>query len=316
MKIFGSRFAVLQVIAALLFSTFAATSASAQFVGVQYGPKAFSWAPAGTNVLAFGMDKMDMTIGLNGAILSAINIKSTSYTLTYGRYFALGGKSAQFSVSVPFVDIGTGVVTTCCGTCPALSANGITDPYLQFSVALIGGESLSPREFVQKEPGFVLSFMAGARVPLGKYNSASPINVASNRFEYRFGLPMSYTWGTPGQQTAVEFTPVVYFFQENDDPFGARLLELDPVIQLEAHVSKDFGKGFWGALNAVHVRGGATSTDGLHANNDLAYSSVGFSLGGRLSRQIGFSVTASRRLSSKSDLDDGNFFRLGLNYTF
>lgn len=288
----------------------------AQFVGVQYGPRAFSTAPSGTQAVSLTYDEMDLGIGVNGILLSRINNKAVSAYATYLRYFSLKGKTASLQFSLPYVDIKSNVETTCCGTHEGLSGSGITDPYMQFNVALIGGESLSPREFFQTEPGFVMSLHTGVRFPVGEYDVNQPLNIGANRFEVRVGFPMSYTWGTPTKQTSLEFVPLVYGFEDNADPFGADNLSQDPVIQFEAHITHDFLPALWGALNANYVIGGETETDGVLGNNALDYKSVGLTVGGRLSKTMGYTLTYGRRLDSKNTTDDGNLLRLGLTYTF
>jgi hypothetical protein len=78
----------------------------------------------------------------------------------------------------------------------------------------------------------------------------------------------------------------------------------------------DFSPAFFGSLNVAQVWGGGTTTDGVTNFNGVNYSSIGFTLGGRLSRQIGYGAFIARRLSSKSDLDSGYVIRLSLNYSF
>jgi hypothetical protein len=288
----------------------------AQFLGVQYGPRAFANAPIGTQALDMKADYMDVSIDVGGRFLSSIDNTSKAVYLSYTRYFELFGKTASVLGAIPLVDIESTIQTTCCGDFDGLSTSGLTDPFIQFNVGLVGQKAMELKEFYSTEPGFAMSLHTGMRLPLGKYDSDSPLNVGANRFEYRVGLPMSYTWGTPTRQTAFEISPIVYFFQANSDPFGAFRLTQEPALQIEAHIVHDFLPALWGSLNALRVWGGETKTDGVKGNNSLDYTSVGFSIGGRLSRHLGYSMSYGERFNSKNDQDNGGLMRAGLTYTF
>lgn len=293
-----------------------ALPASAQFLGVQYGPRAFSAAPEGTQALTLTFDKMDIGIGVNGSVLSSINNTANTTTLSYSRYFDLFGKTASLTAAVPFVNIRSELVTTCCGVIPGISESGVSDPYVQFNLPLIGGEIMSPKEFFTTEPGFSLTLHSGLRVPLGDYDPASPINSGANRYEFRVGLPMNYTWGTPTKQTTLEFVPVAYFYSDNDQAFGGGTMSQDTAYQFELHITHDFSPAFWGAINMMHLAGGETTTNGVADNNALNYTSSGVSVGGRLSKSLSYTISYGHRLSSKNASDDGNLAHIALSYIF
>lgn len=292
------------------------STAFAQWTGVQYGPRAFSDAPVGTQAVALTYDRTSIGLGLSPDLPLSVDTVSNSLYLSYTRYFDLGGKSASILISVPYVSIESTINTGCCGSFPGLSTDGITDPYIAFNYPLIGGNTKSPQEFFLTEPGFAMSLHTAMRIPLGKYDSSSPINVGTNRFEFRLGLPMSNTWGTPTKQTSIELIPVVYLFEDNDDPFGASNISQDPAYQLEFHLTHDFSPAFWGSLNALHVWGGETTTDGVAAGNDFDYWGASVTLGARFSRSLSATVTYGGPISTDLPDADGNQFKIGLTYTF
>jgi hypothetical protein len=290
--------------------------ASAQFVGVQYGPRAFASAPPGTQALDLKYDRMSIGIGVDGTLLTGIKNESNALYLSYTRYFRLWGKSASFLIALPYVDVASSVSTTCCGTFPGLSTSGLSDPFLQFNMPLVGGEALSLEEFFTTEPGLNVTLHTGLRPPTGKYDASSPLNAGANRFEFRIGLPVSYTWRTPTKQTSLEVVPNLYFFEDNDDPFGAGTIAQDPAFQMEFHVTRDFSKAVWGAINLIYVTGGATESDGVPGMNSLNYTGTGVSLGMRLSRSLSGSVSYGIPLETKHASRDGNQVRAGFTYTF
>ncbi|TNF77520.1 MAG: transporter [Acidobacteria bacterium] len=304
---------VVAVVAAIFFMV--PGESAAQFVGVQYGPRAFSNAPKGTNALDLKVDLMDMGIDLDGRLLQGLDNSSKALYLSYTNYFGLFGKTASVLFALPLVEIETELETSQ-GTFPGLSASGLTDPFLQFNIGLVGNESMGLEEFFATEPGFGMTLHTGVRLPFGEYDADSPLNPGANRFEFRFGFPMSYTWGTPTQQTSLELSPILYFFEDNDRPFGAARVSQNEALQIEAHLVHDFVPAFWGALNAMRVWGGATETDGIKGDNALRYASIGASLGGRLFKKLSYSFHYGFRFDSKDEADDGSLIRVGLTYTF
>ena len=291
-------------------------SASAQFTGVQYGARGFSQAPPGIQALALTYDRTSIGIGINPDTRTSIDTISESVFLSYTRYFELGGNTASILISIPHVSLESSISTECCGTFPGLSADGITDPFIMFNYMLIGGEAKELQEFFQSEPGFQMSLHTGIRVPLGEYDSSSPLNVGANRFEFRLGLPMSYTWGTPTKQTSVEFAPVLYAFGDNDDPFGGGEVSQDEAFQLEFHLTRDFSQAIWGSLNLIHVWGAETITNGVPGNNDLEYTGAGITFGMRFSASSSISATYGAPLDVKLGNADGSQFKLGYTFTF
>jgi hypothetical protein len=313
---FPLRHLSVSLVVAVLLLLAVSSPACAQFVGVQYGPRAFSTAPTGTQALDIKYDRMSIGLGVDGTLLTGIKNESNALYLSYTRYFSLWGKSASFLVALPYVDIASSVSTTCCGSFPALSTSGLSDPFLQFNVPLVGGEAMSPQEFFTTEPGLNVTLHTGLRPPVGEYDSSSPLNSGANRFVFRIGLPVSHTWGTPTKQTSLEFFPTIYFFEDNDDPFGAGRVAQDLAFQMEFHVTHDFSPKFVAAWNIMHVTGGETESDGVPGKNSLNYTGTSVSLGVRLSKFLSGSVSYGIPLKTKHASRDGSQMRVGLTYVF
>jgi hypothetical protein len=312
------RYSLITVLGIALILLAMPTTLLAQFLGVQYGPRAFAHAPVGTRAIDMKVDYMEVNINIDidGSVLSGIDNTSKAVYVSYVQYFEFFGKTASVLGAIPLVDIKSTIATNCCGSFPGLSVRGLTDPFVQFNIGLIGQQAMDAKEFFTTEPGFAMTLHTGVRLPFGKYDSNSPLNPGSNRFEYRMGLPMSYTWGTPTKQTSIELSPVFYFFDANSKPFGASRLSQDPALQIEAHIVHDFSPAFWASFNALRVRGGKTTKDGVKSDNPLDYAGVGFSFGGRLSRNWGYSFSYGQRYNSKNEEDDGGLIRAGMTFTF
>jgi hypothetical protein len=289
----------------------------------QYGIRSFAIAPEGLNVVSLMWEHQDVSLDATGSILfKDADVKINALSLTYSRYFALFGKTAQVNIALPYVFIDAATGTTF--TRPPLQGQrleadpeGLADPYAHFAVALIGGQSVSAEEFAGHEPGFALHGLVAVRPPLGKYSADLAMNAGQNRWEFRVGLPMTQQWGKPGYQTSLEFIPVVAFYTDNDDPFGSDRMEQDSLVHLEAHAIRDIIPGLLAVgLDANYVFGGKTSIDGVASDNKQNYWTMGVGASGRLSRAIGWTAIYSRAVSATDALDNSNWFRVILNYSF
>lgn len=289
----------------------------------QYGPRAFVIAPEGLNVAAAIWEHQAVSLDPTGSILFVdAEVKIDVLNLTYIRYFDLFGKTAQVNLALPyvFIDAETGFIFTrppLEGLTLEASPDGFADPYAHCSVALIGGRSVAGEAFAEHEAGFALHGLVALRAPVGTYSGDLALNAGQNRWELRVGLPVTQQWGKPGYQTTLEFTPVAAFFTDNDDPFGTDLMRQEPLVHLEAHVTRDFVPGLLTAgLDANYVFGGETTLDDIASDNEQSYWTMGLNVGGRLSREVGWSAIYARSVSATDALDEANWFRVILNYSF
>jgi hypothetical protein len=288
----------------------------------QYGVRSFAIAPEGLNIAAVLWEHQGLSLDPGSILFKDADIRIDSISLNYSHYFGLFGKTAQVSVGVPYVFIDASTGTTfskppLAGLRLEAEPDGVADPYAHLAVALIGGESVSAAAFAEYEAGFVLHGLAAIRPPIGTYSNDVALNAGQNRWEFRLGLPVTQQWGKLGRQTTVEFTPVVAFYTDNDDPFGADRLEQDPLVHLEAHVIRDFIPGLLAlGLDANYVFGGETTIDGIAQDNEQEYWTIGLGARGQFSRTIGWGAIYSRALSATDALHDSDWFRLILNYSF
>jgi hypothetical protein len=69
---------------------------------------------------------------------------------------------------------------------------------------------------------------------------------------------VSKAWGP----VILELIPAITFFTNNDDFFGGKTLEQDPIYSLQGHLIHEFSPALWAAFNAVYYVGGRTTIDG------------------------------------------------------
>lgn len=189
------------------------------------------------------------------------------------------------------------------------------DSVLQMDMGLLGRTLAAPTD-ERSASGFSLNGMVAVRPPIAHYAPQARVDQGQNRWEVRVGLPVVQQWGDAGSMTTLKLAPGVAFYSDNDDPFGADKLEQDPLLQFEAHLTRDLLRGFLSlGLDFNYVRGGKTQIDGIEQDSQN-YRTVGVNASGKLSRKIGWSLRYSRSRSDEQELDEADWYRLNLNYSF
>lgn len=290
------------------------------------GPKSYLLAPVGLNAVTFIYLDMASTMNFAGNILIPnAEIESDVGVVSYVHFFSVGSRFAQIWVNGIWGTV-RGEVTVGEGAPPILpfplgatvkipSESGLADPYVAMRVGLVGAPALGLEEFMQYEQGFQMHALFGAYVPVGDYDGERPLNLGTNRWGLRFGVPMVLPIGNPARQFNWEIVPSVVFFTDNTDPYRADLREQDPLGMVESHLSRNFTKRFWGSLDLRYQYGGETATDGVSDDNRLGQLGGGVSLGYAFTRF--FSCYGSYgEIVARNDDSEGDMIRARCTLSF
>jgi len=175
---------------------------------------------------------------------------------------------------------------------------------LQLGVNIIGPKAITNfPEVIRYQPGFSVDLIGSLAVPLGEYDSSSPINIGQNRWYGRVGAPVVWQIGAwvPGKRTTFEFVPAVWFFSPNNNFMGQKM-ETKPMYQLEAHLTHDFMEKFWGSLDAISYSGGQATVDGVEGS-ELNNVGVGGTLGYQISDNIQMNISYSSSVNDSQPTD-------------
>jgi hypothetical protein len=249
------------------------------------GPRVHLPAPAGMNALS--LTYMDLASNMNftqDILIEDAAIESDVTALNYNRFFSLGGRFAEIWVA-PIWGTVRGSIQVGDDPPPIIpfppgaslevpSVSGLADPYVALKVGLLGAPALPPEQFIQHKQSFQIHALVGAFLPLGKYDGDRLLNLGTNRWTFRLGLPI----GNPAKQTYWEIVPSINLFTDNDDPFGADRREQDLLGVLETHLSHNFTKELWGSADLRYQHGGETTTDGVPDDNRLNQFGGGLTL--------------------------------------
>jgi len=197
------------------------------------------------------------------------------------------------------------------------NSSGYGDPMVEVGYNLIGPKAIRTiPDLLRYEPGFSVDLIMDLAFPIGEYDSQQTLNLGQNRWYGRVGTPIVCQLGpwVPGRRTTLEVLPSVWLFGDNTDYDSGKTLSTDPMLQVEAHLTRDFTEHFWGSLDTTWMTGGESSVNGV-AGESLNNVGVGFTLGYQINDNL--SLTAGY-MSTVNDSDptdvrmDG--FRLSLTY--
>ena len=257
--------AVLAVIALLFVAT--------QTHAGEIEPRSYVNTPVGVNFLLAGYSYSDG--GLSTTASSPIkdaHLKIQYGVLAYARALDVWGKSGKIDVIVPYSHLSGNAMVA--GQPRERNISGFTDPRLRFSVNLYGAPALSLPEFSNYEQDLIIGTSIQVSAPLGQYDKDKLVNLGNNRWFVKPDIGISKAWGA----LVVELSAGVFFFSNNDDFFGGKTLEQDPVYTTQIHVTYNLGHGIWAALSVTNDYGGRTTVDGVHSDDLQNNSRVGATL--------------------------------------
>ena len=291
----------------------------AQVEAQMEGPRVYLLAPVDMNVLVGTYMDMSGNLNFSGTILvKDADISADISVLTYMRYFSIGNHFAQLWVAPVWGKVG-GSLGLDGGIGPESinipSISGFADPYVAMLIGLVGAPALKMSEFVRYRQVFQLHALVSAYLPVGDYDSSRPLNLGTNRWAVRLGLPMVVPFGAPLRSTWLEIIPSINFFTDNKDPFGADVREQDNLFSLESHLSHNFTARFWGSVDFRYQNGGETTTDGLPDDNRMNQFGAGVSLGYSITPAWTLQTTYGEIIAENNDARGRNL-RLRLSYVF
>ncbi len=280
------------------------------------GARAYWKALAGTNVVGFQylpFNAVTSSESFDPAhyLFPESDVEGNLFLLNYSRHLTLFGRTASLSAFL----IGGNLDVEFFGGTPGVGArqstHGFGDPSAQLTFNLIGAPSLPSFYHVSKyEPKAVLDISVLGAFPIGEYNDSSFVNMGLNRWWGRVALPFTYYFGpyVPGYRTSVEIVPSAFLFGPNDNFVGSELKN-DPLLQLEAHVTRDFTSMFFGSVDLLYRHGALSTIDGTEAEEKLDALAVGFTLDFQATDNFGVRFSYQSLVAGDSDID-GDMFRI------
>ena len=281
----------LPAVIALLFVT-------AQAHAGEIEPRAYVNTPVGVNFLLTGYCYTDG--GLSTVASSPIKdaqLKMHTGLLAYARALDVWGKSGKIDVILPYSGLsGSAKVGP---QTRERNVSGLNDPRLRFSVNLYGAPALSLEDFSNYQQDLIFGASIQVSAPLGQYDEDKLVNLGNNRWFAKPDIGISKVWGP----LALELSMGVYFFSNNDEFFGGKTLEQDPVYSPQVHVTYNFGNGIWAALSSTYDYGGRTRMDGVRSDDLQSNSRLGATLALPVNRNNSIKLYSSTSIHTTSGSD-------------
>lgn len=265
-------------------------------------PRAYSNVPVGVNFLIAGYVRSDGGFATDPTlVLEDADLSSDAMVLAWARGIDVLGRSGKVDLVLPFAHLrGTAGYA---GERVERDISGAGDPRLRFSVNLYGAPALSVAEIASWRQELIVGWSVQVSAPLGQYDPDRLVNIGSNRWMARTELGMSQAVG----RWTLELAGAVALFEDNDDFFGGRTREQEPVYSLQGGVVYGLPRGAWVALNGTWYTGGRTRVDGERRNDLQENSLVAFTLALPLGRRDSVKFHASTGVATRIGSDADTF---------
>lgn len=290
----GRATACVRALAALGTLVLAATSAHAQ----DLEPRTYSNAPVGLNFLIVGYAHSEGGLSTDPALpIEDAELRLDTGILAYAQSLDWWGKPGKFDVVTAYSDLSGSALVA--GEPITRAVDGFSDPRFRLSVILYGAPALSLQEFAGYKQDTLIGASVQVSVPVGQYDPSRAVNLGTNRWSVKPEVGVSKALGS----LTLELTGSVTFYSTNDDYFGGKIRQQDPLYSTQAHVIYSFGRGIWAALNATYYWGGRTTIDGVAGDTRLGNSRVGATLTLPVNRLHSIKLYASTGVSTRTGTD-------------
>lgn len=261
-------------------------------------PRAYVNTPIGVNFLVAGYAYTDGGLSTDASSpLQDAQLTIDTEAFAYAHTIDVMGKSAKFDMILGHSSLeGTALFA---GQSRARKVNGLNDPRFRFSMNFYGAPALSLEDFRNYHQDLIIGASLQVSPPLGQYDHDRLVNLGNNRWYFKPDIGISKAWGP----LVVELSNGVYLFTDNDDYFGGKRLEQDPVYASQLHVTYNFSHGIWFALSGTSERGGRTTVNDVTNDDEQDNSRLGATLAMSLDKNNSLKLYASNSLHTNVGTD-------------
>ena len=267
-------------------------------------PRAYVITPVHWNAAIVGYNFNDGSIFF-GSLLPITDASGQYHVSTLSYYHALNffGRSANFTATLPYI-VGNfqGEVK---GSSQQVYRSGMADSVFRFSVNLIGGPAMAPKEFVKWRQKTIVGASIQVIAPTGQYYSSHLVNPGNNRWAFKPELGISqrwHNWILDGYAGVWLFTDNTNYLTGSGFSKKQNTLTQSPIGSVELHLSYDVKPRLWASIDGNYWYGGGTSLNGVTKIGSLQANSR---IGGTIS------IPFTKHQSVKFSYSDGELARIG-----
>ena len=263
-------------------------------------PGAYWPIPRGTNIVTtvYSFNVGDVAFDPSAPIDEA---RATIHTtaVAFARAFAFAGQSANASVMVPI--IAGHLEGLYFGEPAEVDRLGMGDPRFKVAVNLVGAPTMRPADFAKYRMRTLLGVSLNVAPPLGQYKPTQLINVGTNRWSFKPEVGLVHGF----RRWLIEAMVGVWVFTDNDEFYGGRTREQDPITVAQVHVTYRFHGGMWLAGDANFYAGGRTTVGGVESLDLQRNSRIGAT----------FSKAFTRHHAVRASVSRGAYTTVGADFT-
>lgn len=271
-------------------------------------PRSYTNIPVGLNFLVAGYGYTEGSVLSDPSIpVEDADLRVHSSLLSYARSLDFWGRSGKVDVIVPYASAdGSGSFM---GEKRQRDISGFADPRFRVSVNLYGAEAMSLKEYADYQQDVILGASLQVAPPLGQYDADKLLNIGTNRWAFRPEIGLSKAWN----QLITELAVGAYLYTDNDDFFGGKHREQDPIYSVKTHLIYSLRNGIWASLDGTYYWGGRTTVDGVRGDDLQENTRVGVTLALPVNRQNSIKLYASTGVSTRFG-DDFDLIGVGWQY--
>lgn len=266
-------------------------------------PRFYTNLPVDLNFFVLGYGRSQGGVLVDPAIaLENADIEIDGPFVGYARSMRLGNRSGKFDAGIGNVCLDGSADAD--GERASRHVCGWTDARVRLTINLVGAPPLKTQEFSAYRQNLVVGMSLALSAPVGDYDSDKLVNIGTNRWAARFEIGASKAW----QRWLLELSLASTLFENNDDFFGGRVRNQDPMHAVQLHLVRGLASGAWLSLGSTWYRGGETETDGLDNGNLQSNSRFGVTLSVPLKprHSLKFNVSTGVQTRTGSDFDSAS----------
>src|SRR5271154_3164044 len=290
----------LRVVSTLLASIVGAVP---QLSAQDLAPRAYVITAVHSNAITITWAFYDGGLNFNGTI-PVTNATGTYYVSIFSYYHSLNffGRSANITASLPYgVGIFQGDVAQ---QSRSVYRSGLLDSSFRFSVNLIGGPAMQPKEYAKWKQKRLLGVSLKMVAPTGQYSGTKLVNWGNNRWAFKPEVGYSERWG----HWVLDGYAGVWIYTRNPASFDGPIVAPQtqaPIGSFEGHLSYEFKPRLWFSLDGNFWAGGVTSLSGVqNVQTKQTASRIG----------VTAAIPLNKHQSIKASYSDGTYVRFGGDY--
>ena len=261
-------------------------------------PRAYANAPVGLNFLIAGYAYSTGGVAFDPSVpLENGRARVHAFPLAYVRSLDVFGNAGSIGLVLPVAQLSGSATLN--GVEAAREISGIADPAIRLTVNFYGAPAMNLEQFRAYRQDLIVGASLTATAPLGQYDPNRVANLGTNRWSAKPELGLSQALGP----WTVELSAGATYFTKNDDFLQGNVREQDPLYSAQLHLTRQLGRGMWGALSTTYYEGGRSRLNGVARDDAQSGSRVGLTVSFPLARQYTLKLYANTGLYARTGTD-------------